>query len=650
MKSTRLFRFATLGSILGAFSCPLTSLAAEAPTAVQALGLTPIQKGVDYATPTKEEMAKCTNSPEKLGNITAWVVRNPQGEILRRFADTNGDNVVDQWCYYQNGVEVYRDIDANFNGKADQYRWFHTGGSRWGLDKNEDGKIDAWRTISPHEVGEQVMLALKSRDPARFALLLATSAELNEAGFAKARVDQIAKSIAEAPAGFSKLVTDQKVISPESRFVDFGSARPSAIPAGAAGSTKDVLVIDNASALIETGGKHEQIYLGTLVQIGDTWKLIGAPTLGGNDGQPTTGLLTQTLEAGAGGGNDAGPNDAMQQLMTELEKLDREAANLPEDKQATNIDARAEKLQQLAGLATGNERDQWYRQLADMLSVAAQSGSYPQGLAKLDALQKTLSENGASQAAISHTAFQRMWADYVVNQHAANADPAKIQEKWLADLQVFVAKYPQSDDAAEALLQLGMYQEFVGKMEDATKWYRQLVTDFPNAEPSAKARGALARLTSVGKPVRIVGNDIQGGTVDLSKYRGKPVLVHYWATWCPKEDMVLLKDFYAKKGGRDFDIVGVCLDSNAAGAKQYLAQNRFAWKNIIETGGLDGRLANEMGIMTLPMMILIDKNGNVANNNIHVAELEAELQRLQTPTANNTANSANPPRTTPLPR
>ena len=74
--------------------------AAEAPTAAQALGLTPIQPLVEYTIPTKEEAAQCTIRPEKENNVTAWVVRNRQGEILRRFADTNGDNVVDQWCYY----------------------------------------------------------------------------------------------------------------------------------------------------------------------------------------------------------------------------------------------------------------------------------------------------------------------------------------------------------------------------------------------------------------------------------------------------------------------------------------------------------------------------------------------------------------------
>ena len=167
--------------------------AAEAPSPAQALALTPIQPNVEYAIPTKEEAAQCTIRPEKENNITSWVVRNHDGEILRRFADTNGDNVVDEWCYFQNGLEVYRDIDSNFNGKADQYRWFNTAGTRWGIDKNEDGKIDSWKVISPHEVAEQVVLAIKNRDPARFELLLLTPTELTGLGFGKARQDSICR-------------------------------------------------------------------------------------------------------------------------------------------------------------------------------------------------------------------------------------------------------------------------------------------------------------------------------------------------------------------------------------------------------------------------------------------------------------------------
>jgi thiol-disulfide isomerase/thioredoxin len=231
-----------------------------------------------------------------------------------------------------------------------------------------------------------------------------------------------------------------------------------------------------------------------------------------------------------------------------------------------------------------------------------------------------------------------MWAEYVLNQREAGADPAKNQEKWLADLQAFVTKYPKSPDAAEALLQLGMYLEFVGKVDDATKWYQQLVTGFPKAESTPKAAGALRRLTAVGKPMRLRGANIQGGLVDLAdpSYRGKVVLIHYWATWCEpcKADMVLLKDLYAKRHNQGFEIIGVCLDDKEADAKRYLAENRFPWKHIHEPGGLDSRLANEMGVMTLPIMLLVDQKSNVAHHNIHVGpEIEAELAKLIPPSA-----------------
>jgi hypothetical protein len=197
-----------------------------------------------------------------------------------------------------------------------------------------------------------------------------------------------------------------------------------------------------------------------------------------------------------------------------------------------------------------------------------------------------------------------------------------------------------------------MYQEIIGKSEEAAKWYEQLVDSFPTARPADKAKGALNRLKSLGKPMRLQGKDLQGAPVDLasSQYRGKIVLIQYWATmgerW--KEDMVLLRDLYAKRGGREFDIIGVCLDDDPTAARQYLAQNKLPWRQLYEKGGLDGRLANEMGVMTLPLMILVDQRGNVANHNVHVAELEGELAKLTKPaTAGAAANALRSPPTPP---
>jgi hypothetical protein len=174
------FQLAIL-SLAAGFAWPAVSLA-QAPTAAQALRLSPVQKDVTYDVPTEQDAAKCTIKAEKVGGQTGWAVRDPNGQMLREFVDTNKDNVVDRWSYYKDGIEIYRDVDDNFNGKADNHRWLNTGGTRWGLDRNEDGRIDSWKMISPEEVSAELVMALRDRDDQRFSRLLLTDSELTSLG------------------------------------------------------------------------------------------------------------------------------------------------------------------------------------------------------------------------------------------------------------------------------------------------------------------------------------------------------------------------------------------------------------------------------------------------------------------------------------
>ena len=118
--------------------------------------------------------------------------------------------------------------------------------------------------------------------------------------------------------------------------------------------------------------------------------------------------------------------------------------------------------------------------------------------------------------------------------------------------------------------------------------------------------------------------------MDLAQYRGRVVLIQYWATWCGpcKDHMATLKSLVDKYGASKFSIIGVNLDTTLAEAKKFLAETRVSWPQIFEEGGLDGRPANQMGILTLPTMILVDKDGKVVNRNVHVAELSGELESL----------------------
>ena len=230
----------------------------------------------------------------------------------------------------------------------------------------------------------------------------------------------------------------------------------------------------------------------------------------------------------------------------------------------------------------------------------------------------------------AYVQFRRMSAEYGLKLQDPKADFAKIQEQWLKDLEAYVDDYPTSPDSAEALLQLAIAEEFAGQSEKALKWYARIVKQFPTSDPSKKAAGAARRLNSVGKPLSLRGEGLAGKPVDLASYRGKVVLVQYWATWCEpcKADMARIKELHAKYAGRGFEVVGVNLDTGAQEAVDYVKSKRMQWKHIHEKGGLDSRPANDMGILTLPTMILVDEKGRVINRNIHVTELDGELKRL----------------------
>lgn len=604
------------------------------PTAEQAMQLTPIQKGVEYDTPDKAAIAKCKVTAET-GESSGWVVRSETGELLRRFLDSNSDNKVDQWCYYKHGVEVYRDIDANFNGLADQYRWLGTAGMRWGIDANEDGKIDSWKQLSPEEATAELVLALRDRDHARFEALLITSKELQDLGVGSEKAKEIGEKVAKASKGFAALAVKQKLVTPKSEWVNFGGNQPGVLAAGSDGVTKDVVVYDNVAAVIETDGKTAQLPIGALVRVGEVWRLIDLPTI--SDDPAAAALagyffqapIPKAVESETQVQMQTGLSPEIQKLIADLEKADKDLDSATTPAQQARLNAsRADLMEQLAAkAANAEERGNWLRQLAETVGAAVANGGYPDGIDRLKTLAQKLASDKADDDDVAYVKFRYLTAAYNQSLQAEKADFVKIQEQWLKDLEAFVGDFPTSEDAAEAMLQLGIAQEFAGKEEDATKWFDQIVKKFPKHALASKAAGASYRLNSVGKSIQLRAKTTDGRDFDLASLKGKVVLIHYWSTWCEpcKADMEQLKALQAKYAKQGFALVGVSLDSDPKELADFLKSKKLTWPQLYEPGGLDSRLANELGVLTLPTMLLIDKQGKVLNRSVSIGELDKEL-------------------------
>ncbi|MGB0598610.1 MAG: redoxin domain-containing protein [Rubripirellula sp.] len=619
--------------VLFAFSYLVPAAHAAPPSPKTALSLEPVQPDVVYEQVDPADIDRCQVVNLKRKGWSGWELLGPDGSVLRRFADTNEDKRIDLWSYFQYGIEVYRDVDQDGNGKADQYRWLATGGSRWGVDDDEDGQIDRWRQISAEEVTAEVVAALSQQDEKRFKRLLITPKELDELGLGTAKEEQIAAKSSRAAKDFADLARRQKSVSKDAKWVQFAAPSPGAVAAGDGGSSRDVVVYENAVAMFEQDDRSGQLMVGTLIRVGDNWRLVELPSVG--DGGEAIAQTSGNFFTPGGTAIDAGIASSQiepqtQQFVADLEKIDEQLAKAQNKADLAKLhQQRADVVEGLIKSATNREeRATWVRQLVDMLGVAAQTGDYPKGAERLRGVaRKFAADNRELQ---SYADFQAIATEYVVRQ-TPDADFGKVQEWYLDSLTGFVDRYPTTPEASQAWLQLALSKEFEDKEQEALAYYKRVASRFSNTEAGEKAAGAVRRLESVGKQIDLQGQTIDGQPFQLASLRGKPVVLHYWATWCEpcKQDMKLLRRLQATYQRSGLQLVGVNVDITEQQAKTFLKANQLPWTQLYEPGGLESSgLAKQFGVQTLPTMMLIDQAGKVVRHNVRAAELEKELDEL----------------------
>jgi thiol-disulfide isomerase/thioredoxin len=615
------------GTAWGLFSLGIMGVAAAAPTVEYALGLSPFQAGVDFDRPSAEEAAEASIKMEKGPGGSAWVVRGADGRVLRAFADTNNDRVVDRWSYFKDGVEVYRDVDADFNSKADQARWLGEAGSRWGIDENEDGVIDRWKNLSAEEATAEIVAALASGDSGAFARLLPRQDDLEAAGFRGERLATLVERSAAAAKGFAKLAAGQTQVSKDARWNNMLAGAPGVLAADGDALAADVMAYDNVVALFDSAAGGGQVFVGSLVRCGDTWRPVDLPQIPGAEGEITEPLAFFSPRSSAS--QAAGPqvSEALKPVLEELRGIEQSLVEADPGKRGELIGRQVALLGNVAAQADASDRPFWVRQLAETIAAGVQEAALPNGIAQLERLAQQVADDPELAAFVT---FRLASARYASGMLAPDADLDAVQSTWLADLQAFVDAYPDSPDAAEAILQVGISEEFSGNEQAAIERYRQIVAGFPDSAAARKAAGAARRLESVGQTLAISGSGVDGGRFDLASLRGAPVLIHYWATWCEpcKVDIARIRELRERFGPKKFSVVGISLDTDRGTLTSYLQATPIPWVQLHEEGGLDGRLAEELGVLTLPTMLLLDADGKVVDRNVMITDLEKKLGEL----------------------
>ncbi len=112
--------------------------------------------------------------------------------------------------------------------------------------------------------------------------------------------------------------------------------------------------------------------------------------------------------------------------------------------------------------------------------------------------------------------------------------------------------------------------------------------------------------------------DLDGKPLDWSAYKGKVVLVDFWATWCRPclKELPNIRDVHKEFGAKGFEVLSINMDEDLAEARKFLTENAFPWKTYHSSDstalGFKSNIAKRLGINAIPFLVLIGADGKVA--------------------------------------
>jgi len=124
--------------------------------------------------------------------------------------------------------------------------------------------------------------------------------------------------------------------------------------------------------------------------------------------------------------------------------------------------------------------------------------------------------------------------------------------------------------------------------------------------------------------------DLEGNPLSVGKFKGKVVLVDFWATWCGPcvRELPNVLETYEKYHEKGFEIVGISLDRDEEKLKSFIKEKKMSWPQYFDGQGWGSKLAQKYGVNSIPATYLLNAEGEIVDKDLRGERLMEVVGKL----------------------